>query len=64
MMPSMSKPIDDVTRLLAQVTVPGSFATRRTVAPSDLHLEVKGVGQVRLPVSKITATKLCAAGTR
>src|SRR3989442_1063022 len=59
---SMSKPIDDVTRLLAQVTVPGSFATRRTAPVSDLRLEVKGVGRIRLPVPKTAAAKLCAAG--
>jgi hypothetical protein len=57
----MSKPIDDVTTLLAQLTTPGSFATRRTAAPSDLRLEVKGVGRVRFPVTKATAAELCAA---
>lgn len=57
----MSNPIDDVTTVLAQLTAPGSFATRRTAAPSDLRLEVKGVGRIRLPVTKATAAKLCAA---
>ncbi|MGQ0732082.1 MAG: 2OG-Fe(II) oxygenase [Acidobacteriota bacterium] len=58
----MSKPIDDVTTLLAQLTAPGSFATRRTAARSDLRLEVKGVGRIGFPVTKATAAKLCAAG--
>ena len=58
----MSKPIDDVAALLAQLPVPGSFATRRTATRSDLRLEVKGVGRIGLPVTKATAAKLCAAG--
>lgn len=53
--------LEDISRQLAGIGAPGSFATRSAVPTDDLHLEVKGVGRVRLPVSAATARKLCAA---
>jgi hypothetical protein len=41
---------------------PGTFATRRTGAADDLHLEVKGVGRITYPVASTMARRLCAIG--
>jgi hypothetical protein len=49
---------DRVIEALAAIGTPGRFAVRRTSAPDDLRLEVKGVGNVPLPVSKTRAHKL------
>jgi hypothetical protein len=54
----MSTPLQDVTRLLAQIEIPGSFATHGTAAPDDLRLSVTGVGRVRLPVTAAQARLL------
>ncbi len=54
--------LDDVRSLLAQITTSGSFAVRRTAAPGDLRLDVKGVGRIRLPVTATQALDLCAMG--
>ena len=48
-----------VSTLLAQIGAPGAFATRRTAAPGDLNLEVKGVGRIRFPITATTARRLC-----
>jgi len=58
----MSSPTEDLTRLLIQVNASGSFATRRTAPCTDLRLDVKGVGRLKLPITPSTALKLCAAG--
>jgi len=58
----MSSPTEDLTRLLVQINAPGSFATRRTAPCTDLRLDVKGVGRLKLPITPSTALKLCAAG--
>ena len=52
--------LEKVSEALAEIRAPGRFVTRRTSPPGDLHLEVKGVGAVGLPVSQATARKLCA----
>ena len=53
--------LEEISRQLAGIGAPGSFATRSTVAADDLHLEIKGTGRVRLPISAAAARKLCAA---
>jgi len=53
--------LEILSELLARIGAPGAFATRRTVAPGDLNLEVEGVGHVRLPVTPSAARKLCEA---
>ena len=58
----MSSPVEALPGLLAQINAPGSFATRRTAAPNDLRLEIKGVGRLKFPITPSTAVKLCAAG--
>jgi hypothetical protein len=45
----------DISELLARIEAPGAFATRRTTSADDLHLEVKGVGRIRWPISRMTA---------
>ncbi len=52
--------LQDVSELLARIKAPGAFATRRTSPVDDLRLEVKGVGRVAWPVTRITARRLCA----
>ncbi len=49
-----------VSELLATITGPGTFATRRTRAADDLDLRVEGVGRIALPISGATARRLCA----
>lgn len=50
---------ETVSTLLAQIGAPGAFATRRTAAPGDLNLEVKGMGRIRFPITATTARRLC-----
>jgi hypothetical protein len=50
----------DISELLANIEAPGAFATRRATSADDLHLEVKGVGRIRWPISRTTARRLCA----
>ncbi len=50
---------DRLSALLAQIGPPAAFATRSAVSPEDLRLEVKGVGPIRLPVTRARALKLC-----
>ena len=49
----------ELTDLLAKIGPPGAFATRTTAAPDALRLEVRGVGPVRLPVTRARARRLC-----
>lgn len=51
---------DEIARLLRRIDTGGRFATRTTVSPKDLHLQVEGVGRVPLPATSATARKLCA----
>lgn len=50
---------DEIARLLGRIDTGGTFATRTTCGPKDLHLTVEGVGRVPLPISAATARKLC-----
>lgn len=49
---------DRVARVLAGLEVVGSFCARRAARPDDLHIEVRGVGSLRLPVPKEQARQL------
>jgi len=51
-------PLSEISRQLGQIGGSGKFATRLTAAPADLHLEVRGVGRIRFPVTPGTARKL------
>jgi hypothetical protein len=48
--------------LLGQVAVPGSFSTRRTAPADDLHIEVRGLGSLAVPVPGSQAKQLCMLG--
>ncbi len=52
--------LDEVTAALAAIEAQGAFATELACSSDDLHLEVAGVGPIRLPISTATARKLCA----
>ncbi len=52
--------LQHVSEQLAQITAPGTFATRRTSAADDLDLRVEGIGRVALPISGVMARRLCA----
>jgi hypothetical protein len=49
---------EQLAELLGDLRGPGSFATRRTAAASDLAIEVQGVGPLRLPVTAAQAKEL------
>lgn len=51
--------LDEITRLLVGTAVPGTFATRRVADAGDLHLDVKGIGPVPIPVPATVARRLC-----
>jgi hypothetical protein len=51
---------NEIAALLGNITASGTFATRRANPCDDLHLEVKGVGPIRFPISRGTALELCA----
>jgi hypothetical protein len=51
--------LEEITQLLAGIVVPGAFSTRRVGEASDLHLDVKGVGPIPLPVPESVACQLC-----
>jgi hypothetical protein len=55
-------PRDAITRLLTGVRAPGTFAAQRTAAADDLHLEVKGLGRIRFPISRAQALRLREVG--
>jgi len=55
-------PRDAITRLLTGVRAPGTFAAQRTATAGDLHLEVKGLGRIRFPISRAQAHRLCEIG--
>lgn len=44
--------------LLGQVTAPGSFSAQRTAPVDDLHIEVRGLGPLALPVPDDQAKQL------
>ena len=53
---------DRLAKLLAGASEPGAFSTARTAPVRDLHLEVRGVGPIRFPVSQAQARELCLLG--
>src|SRR2546425_8025256 len=55
----MNTRLQAISRQLARIGASGSFATRRTAPAGDLHLEVKGVGRIRFPITAETARRLC-----
>lgn len=57
---SARSPRERIATRLGDVTGTGSFSARHTAPTDDLHLEVRGVGPVRLPVSAAQARQLCA----
>ena len=50
---------DDLAGLLVRAASPAAFSASRRVPTSDLRLEVRGVGPIRLPVSQAQARQLC-----
>jgi predicted 2-oxoglutarate/Fe(II)-dependent dioxygenase YbiX len=48
--------------LLDEVATPGDFTARATAPPRDLHLEIRGVGPLTLPVTRTQAAQLCRLG--
>lgn len=55
-------PRDRLAALLGAVAAPGSFSAQRTAPVDDLHLEVRGVGPLHLPVRDAQAKSLCRVG--
>jgi hypothetical protein len=53
---------DRLASLLAGAAEPGAYSASRTAPVSDLHLEVRGVGPIGLPVPQAQATQLCLIG--
>jgi predicted 2-oxoglutarate/Fe(II)-dependent dioxygenase YbiX len=53
---------EQLAALLGEVTSPGSFSARRAAPVDDLHLEVRGLGRLRLPVPDAQARRLCRLG--
>lgn len=51
--------LERIAELLGEVGTRGTFTARRTAGSDDLHLEVKGVGPLRFPVSRASAQRLC-----
>ena len=50
---------EQIGELLSEVGAAGSFTARRTRAADDLHLEVKGLGRLRFPISPAQSKRLC-----
>jgi hypothetical protein len=48
-----------IAEFLREVGAPGAFAARRTAVADDLHVEVKGFGRLRFPISRTAAQRLC-----
>ncbi len=53
---------DRLAVLVAGATEPEAFSAARTAPTADLHLEVRGVGPIKLPVSQAQARQLCLLG--
>jgi hypothetical protein len=51
--------LEVIGEVLGEVHAGGRFTAQRTATADDLHLEVKGVGPIRLPVSRAQAKELC-----
>lgn len=52
--------LDQIAELLGEMSAPGGFSARRTAAAEDLHIEVKGFGPLRFPISQAQAKRLCS----
>ncbi len=52
-------PRDAVVHLLSGVRALGTFAAQRTATADDLHVEVKGLGRLRFPISRAQVRRLC-----
>jgi hypothetical protein len=50
---------DAIAQLLSDVRGPGSFAARHTAPAGDLHLDVKALGPLKFPISRVDAQRLC-----
>ncbi|MGC8514383.1 MAG: 2OG-Fe(II) oxygenase, partial [Acidimicrobiales bacterium] len=55
-----SNACEQLAALLGKQTEDGSFSASRTAPSGGLRLEVRGVGEIRLPVSQAQARQLCA----
>jgi hypothetical protein len=53
-------PRQRLAQLLGATRGRGSFSARRTASPGDLHLDITGVGPLRMPVSAAKAKQLIA----
>ncbi len=53
---------DRLAVLLAGATEKAAFSASRTAPAGNLHLEVRGVGPIELPVSQTQARQLCLLG--
>ena len=53
---------DRLAVALGEVTAPGSFSAQWTAPAGDLHIEVRGLGRLDLPVPPAQARQLCALG--
>lgn len=54
-----ARAIDRIAQVLAISGSPGTFATQRTASGDELHLDVVGVGPIRMPLSAASARRLC-----
>jgi hypothetical protein len=52
--------LGQVSEILGTVGAPGAFTAQRTATPDDLDIEVKGVGRLRFPISRVQAQRLCS----
>jgi hypothetical protein len=52
-------PRERLAKLLDDAESPGAFSAQLSAPVDSLHLEVNGVGQIRLPVRAPQARKLC-----
>ena len=59
--PPVAPPLQQIRRILADVSAGGAFAARVAVPADDLDVEVRGVGPLRLPITDAQARALCAA---
>jgi hypothetical protein len=50
--------LQQIGELLGEAGVPGTFTARRTATAEDLHIEVRGLGRLRFPVSRAQAQQL------
>lgn len=55
-------PPEDLAQLLGEITPAATSSLRLQARAADLHMDVEGIGQVKLPVSAAQATRLCELG--